>query len=59
MITDGQFYGIRKTEISRMSSAETVNAPNDVAMIDENKIINIDILVIVYVCVLLFSLFFK
>lgn len=42
-----------------MSSAETVNAPNDVAMIDENKIINIDILVIVYVCVLLFSLFFK
>lgn len=59
MITDCQFYGIRKTEISRMSSAETVNAPNDATVIDENKIINIDILVILCVCVLRSSLFFK
>lgn len=42
-----------------MSSAETVNAPNDATVIDENKIINIDILVILCVCVLRSSLFFK
>ena len=42
-----------------MSSAENVSAAEETRVIDENKIINIDILVIDSMCVLLSSLFFK
>ena len=42
-----------------MSSAENVSAAEETRVIDENKIINIDILVIDRMWVLLSSLFFK
>ena len=42
-----------------MSNTENVSAAEETRVIDENKIINIDILVIDSMCVLLSSLFFK
>ena len=41
-----------------MSNTENVSAAEETRVIDENKIINIDILVIDSMCVLLSSLFF-
>lgn len=42
-----------------MSTAENVTAPEGVSMVDENKIINIDILVIAILVEIICSLFFK
>ena len=54
------FYGFQqKQRVIVMSTAENVTAPEGVSMVDENKIINIDILVIAILVEIICSLFFK